>query len=365
MVAGAFAADISARVVEKGSLAGGQTDGNTYIFGMGKTHQKDNDLFEFKGNGDEASAFFRIWADLGDDEAVKVRHANFWFKPMSNLKITIGRSAPGLYGERIDWWKVATGVKYTDFNGWGGPGRYSSAAIGDGYGLCAEFTPIPQLALTAQVIPGVGKATLTIPNEGDASYTKYGVMAKFNILDNLTAGLAWRDNGKDSWKQFRAGVEFGNWGTPYYGFVMPVLLMDCKAKDSGLDGVAIDNYFSYNFDFMNLQARFPVTLRLTGDEGDPSWMCYNIKATFPQDGFGLYVQLQSIDLDDDGTYNSCGAMHTALLFDNFKFHTSLHVGTTFNVGACGFDVAFVANIDTALEKPFAGWYIPFIASVAF
>ena len=362
MATSLFAVDVSARLVEKGSLAGGVQDGATYLFGMGKTHQKDNDLLEFQVASDNAGAFFRLWADLGDDEAVKLRQANFWFKPVDMLKVTIGRSAPGLYTERLDWWKVGTGVKIEDYCGWGGPGRYSSAL--DGYGVMLELTPVDGLFLTAQVIPGVGNAFFTKPNEGDATYTAYGIMAKYQITDALSAGAQFRDNGKDSWKLIRAGVEFGNWGTAYYGFLQPVFLLNNKAKDSGLDGITIDNYFSYNFGFMNLQARIPVTIRLTGDDGDTSYIVYNIKASFPQSGWTPYVQISSLDLDDDGTFTNCGTTRSAIRFDDFKFNTSLKFGASLNVGAVGLDVAAVVNIDT-VENAKLGWYVPFVASIGF
>ena len=362
MATSLFAVDVSARLVEKGSLAGGVQDGATYLFGMGKTHQKDNDLLEFQVASDNAGAFFRLWADLGDDEAVKLRQANFWFKPVDMLKVTIGRSAPGLYTERLDWWKVGTGVKIEDYCGWGGPGRYSSAL--DGYGVMLELTPVDGLFLTAQVIPGVGKAFFTKPNEGDATYAAYGIMAKYQITDALSAGAQFRDNGKDSWKLIRAGVEFGNWGTAYYGFLQPVFLLNNKAKDSGLDGITIDNYFSYNFGFMNLQARIPVTIRLTGDDGDTSYIVYNIKASFPQSGWTPYVQISSLDLDDDGTFTNCGTTRSAIRFDDFKFNTSLKFGASLNVGAVGLDVAAVVNIDT-VENAKLGWYVPFVASIGF
>jgi hypothetical protein len=363
MLTSVFAVDISARLVEKGSIAGGYGS-DAYIFGMGKTHQKDADLLEFSFAGDKSGASFRLWADLGQDEPVKWRYGSFWFKPVDMLKVTIGSTAPSLYGERIDWWKVGTGVKYTDFNGWGGPGRYSGAAIGEGYGVAIELAPINGLTITAQLIPGVGNAFMNI-NEG-VSYTAWGAMAKYQILENISAGVAFRDNGKDSWKQARFGVEFGNWGTPYYGFVQPVFLFNNKAADSGLDGICIDNYFSYNFGFMNLQARFPVTIRLTGDADDPSWMAYNIKASFPLDGgFTPYVQIQSLDMDDDGTFHNCGPMHKALTFDdNFAFNTSVRAGVAFSVGTVGLDVAACVNIDTA-EGAKLGWYIPFQAPISF
>ncbi len=372
MATSLFAVDVSARLVEKGSLAGGVQDGDTYLFGMGKTHQKDNDLLEFQVASDKAGAFFRLWADLGDDEAVKLRHANFWFKPADMLKITIGRSAPGLYTERIDWWKVGTGVKIEDYCGWGGPGRYSSSL--DGYGVMFELTPVDGLYIAAQVCPGVGNAFFTKPNEGDSSYSKYGILAKYQITDAISAGAQFRDNGKDSWKLIRAGIEFGNWGTTYYGFLQPVFLLNNKAKDSGLDGITIDNYFSYNFGFMNLQARIPVTIRLTGDDGDTSYMIYNIKASFPQSGWTPYVQISSLDLDDDGTYTGCykntrydanGQQRNALRFDDFKFNTSLKFGASLSVGAVGLDVAAVVNIDTDDKATKFGWYVPFVASIGF
>ena len=367
MATSLFAVDVSARLVEKGSLAGGVQDGATYLFGMGNTHQKDNDLLEFQVASDNAGAFFRLWCDLAeatDDvpNPVRLRQANFWFKPVDMLKVTIGRNAPGLYTERIDWWKVGTGVKIGDYNGWGGPGRYSSAL--DGYGVMLELTPVDGLFLTAQVIPGVGNAFFTKPNEGDATYAAYGIMAKYQITDALSAGAQFRDNGKDSWKLIRAGIEFGNWGTAYYGFLQPVFLLNNKAKDSGLDGITIDNYFSYNFGFMNLQARIPVTIRLTGDDGDTSYIVYNIKASFPQSGWTPYVQISSLDLDDDGTFTNCGTTRSAIRFDDFKFNTSLKFGASLNVGAVGLDVAAVVNIDT-VENAKLGWYVPFVASIGF
>jgi hypothetical protein len=366
MATSLFAVDVSARLVEKGSLAGGVQDGDTYLFGMGKTHQKDNDLLEFQVASDKSGAFFRLWCDMGDADdknPIRLRHANFWFKPVDMLKITIGRSAPGLYTERIDWWKVGTAEKISNVNGWGGVGRYSSSL--DGYGVMFELTPVDGLYIAAQVCPGVGEAFVTKPNEGDATYKSYAILAKYQIADAISAGAQFRDNGKDSWKLIRAGIEFGNWGTTYYGFLQPVFLLNGLAKDSGLDGICFDNYFSYNFGFMNLQARIPVTIRLSGNDDDPSYLIYNIKASFPQSGWTPYVQISSIDLDEDGTYTKCGAEHIqAIAFDNFKFNTSLKIGASLNVGAVGLDIAAAVNIDTADNGVF-GWYVPFVASIGF
>ena len=355
-----FAVDISARVVQKGSLAGGVEDGDTYFLGIGKTHQKDGDLVEFSSSTDKAGASFRLWADFDNDEAVKVRYLSFWFKPVDMLKVTIGRTAPGIFTEKIDWWKIGTAEKLANVNGWGGVGRYSSAVIGDGYGVNVELTPVDGLLIGAQFIPGAGKAWFTKPNEGDSTYAAWGVMAKYQVTDEIFVGGAFRDNGKDSWKQARFGLGYNG---AFEGWLCGTMLLNGKEKDSGLDGVCIDNYFSYSFGFMNLQARFPVTIRTTGDDDDPSYMIYNVKASFPQEGWTPYVQIQSIDLDDDGTFSGCGTMHKALAFDEFKFNTSIHVGASFSVGAVGLDVAGVVNIDTD-DGAKMGWYIPFIASIS-
>jgi hypothetical protein len=69
MLTSVFAVDISARLVEKGSIAGGYGS-DAYIFGMGKTHQKDDDLLEFAFSGDKAGANLIIWTDLGDEEVL-------------------------------------------------------------------------------------------------------------------------------------------------------------------------------------------------------------------------------------------------------------------------------------------------------
>lgn len=356
-----FAVDISARLVQKGSIAGGVEDGTTYFFGVGKTHQKDADLIEFSSSTDNAGASFRLWADFADNEPVQVRYMSFWCKPVDMLKITIGRTAPTIFTEKIDWWKIGTACPITDYLYWGdATGRYSSAVMGDGYGINLELYPIEGLTIGAQLIPGAGKAFFEKPNEGDSTYAAWGVMAKYQVTDEIMVGGAYRDNGKDSWKQARFGVGYNG---AFEGWVCGTMLMNRKAKDSGLDGVCIDNYFSYSFGFMNLQARFPVTIRTTGDDNDPSYMVYNVKASFPQEGWTPYVQVQSIDLDDDGTYSGCGTMHKPLAFKDFKFNTSIHVGASFSVGAVGFDVAGVVNIDTEDNAKF-GWYVPFIASIS-
>ena len=355
-----FAVDISARLVQKGSIAGGVEDGTTYFLGIGKTHQKDADLIEFSSSTDNAGASFRLWADFAENEAVKVRYMSFWCKPVDMVKITIGRTAPTIFTEKIDWWKIGTAEKLANVNGWGGVGRYSSAVIGDGYGINLELYPIEGLTIGAQFIPGADNAFVAKPNEGDATYSAWGVMAKYQVTDEIMVGGAFRDNGKDSWKQARFGVGYNG---AFSGWVCGTMLLNGKAKDSGLDGVCIDNYFSYSFGFMNLQARFPVTIRTTGDDDDPSYMIYNVKASFPQEGWTPYVQVQSIDLDDDGTFSACGTMHKALAFKDFKFNTSIHVGASFSVGAVGFDVAGVVNIDTDDNAKF-GWYVPFIASIS-
>ncbi len=359
-----FAVDISARLVQKGSIAGGVEDGTTYFLGIGKTHQKDADLIEFSSSTDNAGASFRLWADFAENEAVKVRYMSFWCKPVDMLKITIGRNAPGLFTEKIDWWKIGTAEKLVNVNGWGGVGRYSSAVMGDGYGINLELYPIEGLTIGAQFIPGAGNAffnsKVVVDGEETNTYAAWGAMVKYQVTDEIMVGGAFRDNGKDSWKQARFGVGYNG---AFSGWVCGTMLLNGKAKDSGLDGVCIDNYFSYSFGFMNLQARFPVTIRTTGDDDDPSYMIYNVKASFPQEGWTPYVQVQSIDLDDDGTFSACGTMHKALAFKDFKFNTSIHVGASFSVGAVGFDVAGVVNIDTEDNAKF-GWYVPFIASIS-
>ncbi len=148
MATSMFAVDFAARVYMTGNIADGTIDitddgkkGNAAnIWTLSKTDQKDADAFVMSVNGEKSGAAFQFWYnyDASGSADLVVRSTSLWFKPIDQLKITIGDVDVGTYKESMDWWKVASGEKAADHQTW----TWSSYATVSGAGISAEYTPI-------------------------------------------------------------------------------------------------------------------------------------------------------------------------------------------------------------------------------
>lgn len=355
MAASIFAVDFSATVKVKGDVAYGSGKSVT-LMGVENTNQKDNDLLEVNFNGDKAGAFFRMWA-TAKESAMTVRALKVWFAPVDGVKVTVGNNDLGLYTERINWWKVPCAASLDEFGGW--DGRWASGAgVHENFGATAEITAISNLYIGLGVSDGFLKL-----NDG-ATWAQCGAVVKYQIMDNLSAGAAWRCT--PTFNLATIGVEFGNWGTPYYGFVQGKLRMDDSAAGywggdkKTLAGVTVDNYVAYNFGAAKVEATVPVTIRLLDD---PSYMTARVKVSIPTSACGVYIVAGS----DEGTNNGPAGFPGATVwnFDDFAGSLNIYanVGATFNVGSCGLDLGVEVGYDKASST--TSWAIPFAAQVAF
>ncbi|MCH5294201.1 MAG: hypothetical protein J1E07_10750 [Treponema sp.] len=365
LAASVFAVDFSANVQIKGDVAGFkfEDDKSTItLFGFDNTDQKDDDLLTVSFAGDNAGAYFRFYTKAASDVGLTVRGIKVWFQPIEWLKVSVGNVDAGLYTERVNWWKVPCGASLNDFNSWNG--RWASGAVlHEGFGALVELTPIDGLWVAAGVSSGAGNNWFTKQSDVDAVITQYGVGAKYQIVDIVSAGVAFRDTGTGNWKLLTVGADFGNWGTPYYAFLQGKLRFE-KGSDWKLGGVTIDNYLSYNFGFMKLEGTIPVTIRLSGDDWDPSYMTARIKATIPLDALSLYFVVGSDEGLNNGPVSSVGKTVWTL---NDKFGDNLNiyanVGLNFNVGSANLDCGVEFAYDKAAKTTVIA--VPFVAKVAF
>ena len=401
MAASMFAVDFSASVQLWGTLAEGEKDAATKILGMDDANQKDTDALIMSVNGDKAGAKFQFYYNSSKADGIKgegkckpdnegkytgscdvtisgsgvvARSAQLWFKPIDMLKIQLGNvEDDGLYKNRNDWWKESRGSQYSGWTSW--YGRWSSYAAVSGYGLLATLTPIDGLTVQGGIaMNNNGNAFITIPTEGDAEFGSWGLLAKYQITDTISAGAAWAYTS--GWKQLSFGADFGSWGTPYYGFVMARLFFDdghawwANKDDVTLTGICINNYFKYAVDAFTIHVAAPVTIRglasgnaktnLAGN--DPSYMELSVKATYAIDAFTPYFVF--------GTPGNVSSSHgeggdaVAWTFDdNFDLALEVRPGVTFNVGSVALDcgIAFIMKNDFDYFK----WSIPFSAKIGF
>jgi hypothetical protein len=381
MAASIFAVDFTSQVKVKGDIAGVTIDNSgdkavtTFnLLGVEDTNQKDNDLLQVAFTGDKAGATFKFWT-AASESAVTMRGLSVWFQPIEQLKITTGGVGLSLYTERLNWWKVPCGSSLAQFKGW--DHRWSSAAglRDDQGGIMAELT-IDALYVGAGVAPGYGNWFFTKAGEADATNASYGAVVKYQIADAISAGIAWRDDGKAQPKILSAGVEFGNYGTEYYGFLQPKLYFDISSAawshsgDVKLAGLVIDNYISYNLGFMKLEATIPVTIRgfLDADDAtDVSYMTARIKGTIPMDALSLYFVVGSNEGLNNGPATTTGGNPNLawVLNDTFMDNFNLYgnVGVSFNIGTCALDLGLEVAYDNAVKETVIA--VPFVTSISF
>jgi len=364
-----FAVDFSASTVLKGSLWG--TDG----FSLNNENQKDADLLTVSVSDEVWGSNFRLWAPLvsanpilqdstgtaltgpgtpytanigADGGLVQLRKLNIWVKPIDMLKITVGAVESGLYTEQLDWWQVPNGAAAAGM-GWSS----DTATAGNG-GVNLELTPMADLWILAGISPGIGN-NFVVKN-GDnlevGDNTNFGLAAKYTIADFGSVGVAYRNNGgttagdKVTWNEmnFRVGFDVSS-VEGLYAFLQGIFTIDAGAES--ISGVVIDEYVSYTAGDFNVKATFPVTVRVTGDTGDDSYMSYDVKAGYKvMDNVTPYVRLEQ--------------QGAAILLNDIKFMPSIKLGADYTIGSVTFDTAVQINVpdpDDSAAK--VTWSVPF------
>lgn len=413
-VATVSALDVSARVYMSGSLAdgyhvdNGSEKGNPWnALTVNNQLQKDDDAIQLSMSSEKAGASFRIFYRYGGSSKVSdasnegesnsplgVRSAVLWFKPFQMLKISVGEVGQYLYTEQLDWWRDSTGVSYAQWRNW--DGRYSNQTGLEEKGIQLELTPIE--GLTWQI--GAGAIGYNDDNpenaisffsntwDGEKTYYQWGSTVKYQINDEISAGIGYRDNGHTTyevdssdgqWKESRGrkiittGIDFGNaWAKPYYMFLQPRFCIERDTQEAGewtLDGICFDNYFMYRTGNWKFEARLPVTLRFTGEDYDPNYFDYEVKAAYDlNDTFTPYLKLASDHAWKAEIYPICLGSEKGYRIQD-TFFVDVEAGTKMQFGA--------AEIYTALEfyttpvyvdgakysDIWYGWAIPFSCSV--
>jgi len=344
-------ADMAASVYMTGSLYG--TNGLV----INNQDQKDSDMLQFSISGETTGASFRLFAKAAEG-LVSSRSAVLWWKPISMLKLSIGNVGGYGYTEQLNWWKVPMGASMSQANAW--EIRYSSASTGEAGGIQVDLDPMPGLTFTAGLYPGFGNATL-IDGEMD-QYTAYGVQVKYAITGFGSVLAALRDDGLDDIKLIRVGCDI-NAIPNLYAFLTAIMLMDDHtiaadppdADGMMLRGVTIDNYIKYSMDKITIQARFPVTLRLTGATGDDSYMEWRIKLSYAMDKVTPYLSAESSAL-----------LNFAAVGDSFG--VTIQPGVNVSIDKGSIDLSLKVDIlpdDGVATTDEVTWSLPFEARISF
>ena len=415
-----FAVDFAAKVQMAGSIAKKNGDNVDFIT-LDKKDQKDADALVISASTDKAGANFQFWynycggaapeakttADKNEDGSltgtfttaftpnsiIQVRSVKLWFKPIDQLKVTVGDVSCGIFGEKLHYWKDPCGNDYASASSW--DHGYSSYATVEGAGIAAELTPIDGLTVVAGIAAGCDTNFISfVENVSTVAVKAYGVSAAYNLSSvadlPVTIGVSWRDEGTDAIKILAIGADYGNaFAEGFYGMLNARMFFSQKVgsatvsatgKDYKMTGIAFDNFFRFKTGAMTIDLRAPIILRgLAGqtvsadgvatalnETNDPSYMYLSAKFSYALDGLTIYVGAGS---DYDDSLN--GWVFNKDFGDNFNL--TIHPGVTFNVGACAFDIGARFDIKDAVASttnanakyhPFA-WSIPFTATIGF
>ena len=358
-----FAVDFAAKVQMAGSIAKKNGDNVDFI----TLDKKDADALVISASTDKAGANFQFWynycggaapeakttADKNEDGSltgtfttaftpnsiIQVRSVKLWFKPIDQLKVTVGDVAfSPFYKERIFLWH---GIN-------GGAAVGSCGAFGGDYfagaGLTADLS-INSLSVTAALIPGFNAFVSTTPNYG---YKSWGISAKY-AFDGGSVGVAFADKGFNEAKTVSLGGEYTISGL--YANVN----LGARFGNSGFLSFSIDDYLEYSLDALKIQAHLPFVFTKSESTIVPG-MYATVKLSYAIDGLTPYF-LASTEPDGDSGWT---------LDNTFKFKMTFQPGVTFNVGAASFDIAFRADVDDSKEgNSKFEWKIPFSIGVGF
>lgn len=346
-----FAVDISSTVKMDTTIVGGDKDKVEFLK-VNNKDQKDSDALIFSANiDDKAGGNFQFWyrfdgtdggalyrdetkaeagtsagswedGNLNAPHGVRIRSVNVWFKPISQIKVTVGNIAMDSYKEQIFWWHGVYGAKPGSWGAFGG--NYI-----EGVGAKAEITPIDGLLIEAGIFPGIDTAFLSTAK--DYGYKGYGAKVKYNFGVG-SATVIFADKGKDAQKLLGVGADFTG-VDGLYAFAN----FNLNLSKDGIAGLSLDDYIKYSVDAFTVQAHLPFVLYKDGDKFVPGILA-TVKVSYALDACTPYF-MATTEPDGDAGW---------VLNDSFSFSMTFQPGVTFNVGAAAFDLA--ARIDVAAPK---------------
>ena len=342
-----FAVDFSATVKMDTTIAAKNGDYVDFLK-VNEKDQKDGDALIVSGSSDKAGGQFQLWYRYDGTDgtasgapvvptanaAIHVRNVNVWFKPIDQIKVTVGNVAIDSYKEQIFWWHGVYGAKPGSWGAFGG--EY----IGTQAGVKAEIKPIDNLQIDAALFQGINTAEFsTSPN---SAYKGYGFKAKYGF-DGGSVAAVFVDKGKDADKYVAIGADYsGIAGLYFFGNA------SFRLNNNGLQGFAFDDYVKYSADALTIQAHLPFVMFKDGD-AFKAGMYATLKVLYAMDGFTPYL-LCTTEPDGDAGWT---------FDDKFKFFMTFQPGVTFNVGSAAFDAAFRLDFNDAnAGSAKVNWKIP-------
>lgn len=350
MAATIFAVDFTSTVKMSTTIANKNGDAVEFLK-VNSKDQKDNDALIFSGASDNAGGQFQLWYCFDGTDgtasgaptfptakaAIHVRNAKIWFKPIDQLKITVGNVAIDSYKEQIFWWHGVYGAAPGSWGAFGGEYQGTQA------GVKAEFRA-DALTFEAALFQGIDTALFSTA-EG-YGYKGYAVKAKY-AFESGSAAVVFSDKGKDQDKVIAVGADFSGISGLYF-------FANFNARlNNGLQGISLDNYFKYSADALTIQGHLPFVMFKDGDKMVPG-LYATLKVIYALDGCSPYF-MATTEPDGDKGWR----------FDNFEFDMTFKPGVTFNVGSAGFDAAFRLDVDTnkAANKTDVNWSVPVEISI--
>ena len=374
----ASAVTVKASTVMEGSVMEQDTDKDHefHLFHLNDRDQKDEDSLLFEINGERAGAYFRGFYKYtdkgGDGYDFKMRNPRVWFKPIDMLKITVGDVSSQTYVERINWWKTQTGEKGIMDK------CFSSFATLENAGFLLTLTPIDGLEANLGFATGCADDWFYSKedrnkDDGTINYHAYGASVKYKLTNDVSAAIAWRDKGRKNEKVLAIGADYGysNW-KPVGGFLNVRLNFNSNYSERvELRAIVFDNYFKYTLDNLVLEAALPVTVRLANDvskaqcEGDPSYMTFDVRATYNQDWGSPYLRLYNND-GDVGAHGWAPIVFKDYIGDAFGM--VVQPGAKFSFDGCNIDIGLRGKMTSVRESKgdhYFGWSIPVEVRVNF
>ncbi len=420
MAGGAAAAlEVDAHLNLEGNLANGGDSSSTRFIEINQQEQKNKDGFILNISGEKAGgSLSMIWQFTGDDPDVTsstsnpsninslsnaadvtIRRANVWFKPTDWAKFTVGTFIQHLYYDQMRWWQDIYGNKIGSakwMNYREGSGVDSDVS---GAGLALALTPVKPLTIEFAAAPGVsdgsddtsGAFAVWDGNSGTERLA-WGVTAKYSLGRTASFGAAFADNGLNHYKLLSVGFDVGHpFAAPFYVFVMPRFYFGDKhnseigyggytrnntVSEYSLTGIAVDNMFKFRLgEHGTLQARFPLVIRMTNEDDDPSYLLWDIEFDYNMGTMTPYIE-----------FNNGNRIWAPLLLgseDGYtpadSFALDIRPGLKFQFGACtvftGVDVYFGPGLDASKRAAGTasfygndniskiGWRIPFGADI--
>lgn len=346
MATSVFAVDLNSMIQFDGDLM--NYDGENFKALMAKEYDPANDsdyLWKLSASGDKAGAEIWSWSLDGSVSSKKV-----WFKPIDQLKVTIGNVyASSIANPQFGWWA-----------------KHELAA----YGFMFDVS-LSGVSFTAMFAPGAGdywlepsKDYLFSSNQGFGSYdgklgsfwldSKFSIDGIGNFQVLVASGATIGPHGYSNWYNtpLAFGVAWSNMGymqTGFYADVIASLGYDVTSAEAvkplGFQG--IDSQFGgqYVANGIKLQLTNLVQYRKMNQYAADGDFIYGFefKGAYAFDGVEPYIQIVGYDVmkkaltvDLGASFNVGGASMYAALelpinFEDYKFTFSVPCQITFNL----------------------------------